>query len=73
LRELWRATTIPQRRKERADLVRMNAQGGYVSPHATDFNWHVETVENTLKRMTRIQQMEQSWLTWIGKRVHMSR
>jgi transposase len=50
LRELRRATTIPQRVKDRADVVRMNARGDYVETIAAYFNWHVETVRKTLKR-----------------------
>lgn len=50
LRELRRATTVPQRVKDRADVVRMNARGDYVETIASYFNWHVETVRNTLKR-----------------------
>ena len=50
LRELRRASTLPQRVKDRADVVRMNARGDYVETIATYFNWHVETVRNTLKR-----------------------
>lgn len=50
LRELRRASTIPQRVKDRADVVRMNARGDYVETIATYFNGHVETVRNTLKR-----------------------
>ncbi|RZM76532.1 helix-turn-helix domain-containing protein [Leptolyngbya iicbica] len=50
LRELRRATTIPQRVKDRADVVRMNARGDYVETITAYFNWHVETVHKTLKR-----------------------
>jgi transposase len=50
LRELRRATTVPQRVKDRADVVRMNARGDYVETIAAYFDWHVETVRNTLKR-----------------------
>ena len=50
LRELRRATTVPHRVKDRADVVRMNARGDYVETIAAYFNWHVETVRNTLKR-----------------------
>jgi transposase len=50
LQELRRATTVPQRVKDRADVVRMNARGDYVETIAAYFNWHVETVRNTLKR-----------------------
>jgi len=50
LRELRRATTVPQRVKDRADVVRMNARRDYVEVIAAYFNWHAETVRNTLKR-----------------------
>lgn len=50
LRELRRAATVPQRVKDRADVVRMNARGDYVETIAAYFTWHVETVRNTLKR-----------------------
>lgn len=50
LRELRRATTVPQRVKDRADVVRMSARGDYVETIAAYFDWHVETVRNTLKR-----------------------
>ena len=50
LRELRRATTVPQRVKDRADVVRMNARGDYVETIAAYFKWHVETVRKTLKR-----------------------
>lgn len=50
LRELRRAKTVPQRIKDRADVVRMNARGDYVETIAAYFDWHVETVRDTLKR-----------------------
>ena len=48
--ELRRATTVPQRVKDRAEVVRMNARGDYVETIAAYFRWHVETVRDTLKR-----------------------
>jgi transposase len=50
LRELRRATTVAQRVKDRAEVVRMNARGDYVETIAGYFDWHVETVRDTLKR-----------------------
>lgn len=50
LRELRRAKTVPQRVKDRAEVVRMNARGDYVEKIAAYFDWHVETVRNALKR-----------------------
>lgn len=50
LRELRRAKTVPQRIKDRADVVRMNARGDYIETIAAYFDWHVETVRNTLNR-----------------------
>lgn len=50
LRELRRATTVPQRVKDRAEVVRMNARGDYVETIAMYFDWHVETVRKTIKR-----------------------
>ena len=48
--ELRQATTIPQRVKDRADVVRMNARGDYVETIAAYFRWRVETVRSTLKQ-----------------------
>lgn len=50
LREMRRAQTVPQRVKDRAEVVRMNARGDYVETIAAYFDWHVETVRDTLKR-----------------------
>lgn len=38
-RELRRATTVPQRVKDRAEVVRMNARGDYVETIAAYFDW----------------------------------
>ena len=50
LRELHRAKNLPQRVKDRAQVVRMNARGDYIETIATYFNWTKETVRKTLKR-----------------------
>jgi hypothetical protein len=41
LKELRQSTTVPQRVKDRADVIRMNARGDYIETIATDFDWHV--------------------------------
>lgn len=48
--ELRTATTVPQRVKDRAEVVRLSHQGLYVEKIATFFNWHVQTVRDTLHR-----------------------
>ena len=48
--ELRRATTVPQRVKDRTEVVRMNARGDYVETIAAYLRWHVETVHDALKR-----------------------
>jgi transposase len=50
LRELQRATTVAQRVKDRAQVVRMNSRGDYVETIAAFFDWSVETVRKTLQR-----------------------
>jgi len=48
--ELRRATTVPQRVKDRAQIIRLNAQGWYVEKIATHFHCHPQTVRQTLYR-----------------------
>lgn len=48
--ELRRATTVPQRVKDRAEVVRLNCRGWYVEKIAAHCNWHVKTVRETLHR-----------------------
>lgn len=48
--ELRTATTVPQRVKDRAEVVRLNAQGWYVEKIAEFFNWHPQTVRDTIQR-----------------------
>jgi transposase len=50
LQEMRRQKDIPQRVKERADVVRMNARGDYVEEIAAYFDWHVKTVRRTLQQ-----------------------
>lgn len=50
LHELRLATTVPQRVKDRAEVIRMSAQGLYVEKIATYFDWNVRTVRETLNR-----------------------
>jgi len=50
LRELHKAKDVPQRVKDRAQVVRMNARGDYIETIAAYINWTKETVRRTLKR-----------------------
>ena len=53
LHELRIATTVPQRVKDRAAVIRMSHQGLYVEKIATYFDWNVRTVRETLNRWKR--------------------
>lgn len=48
--ELRAAKTVPQRVKDRAEVLRLNAQGWYVEKIADYFQWHPQTVRDTLHR-----------------------
>lgn len=48
--ELRKATTVPQRVKDRAEVVRLSHQGLYVEKIAAFFNWNERTVRETLQR-----------------------
>lgn len=48
--ELRMATTLPQRVKDRAEVVRLNAHGWYVFKIASHFNWSAHRVRDTLHR-----------------------
>ena len=48
--ELRTARTVPQRVKDRAEAVRLSHQGMYVEKIAAFFNWHIQTVRDTLHR-----------------------
>jgi DNA-binding NarL/FixJ family response regulator len=48
--ELRTATTVPQRLKDRAEVVRLSHQGMYVEKIAAFFKWNEQTVRETLQR-----------------------
>lgn len=48
--ELRTATTVPQRVKDRAEVIRLSHQGMYVEKIASFFNWNVRTIRETLHR-----------------------
>lgn len=48
--ELRAASTVPQRVKDRAQMIRLNAQGWYVEKIAHHFHCHSQTVRQTLYR-----------------------
>ena len=48
--ELRTATTVSQRVKDRAAVVRLSLQGMYVETIAEFFSWNVRTVRETLNR-----------------------
>lgn len=50
LSELRVATTVPQRTRDRAHMLRLNAQGWTVPAIAEIFECHEHTVRATLKR-----------------------
>ena len=50
LRELRLATTVPQRTRDRAHLLRLNAQGRNMPELAELFEIHPHTVRTTIKR-----------------------
>lgn len=48
--ELRAATTVPQKVKDRAQVIRLNAQGWYVEKIAAHFKWTEPTVREVLHR-----------------------
>jgi transposase len=48
--ELRTATSVPQRVKDRAEVVRLSHQGLYVEKIAAFFKWNERTVRETLQR-----------------------
>lgn len=48
--ELRTATTVSQRVKDRAEVIRLSHQGMYVEKIASFFNWNVRTIRETLHR-----------------------
>jgi len=47
------STTVSQRVKDRAEVIRLSHQGWYVEKIATFFEWHLQTVRETLHRWRR--------------------
>jgi transposase len=50
LLDLRKATVLPQRVKNRVEVVRLNYQGLYVEKIAAFFNWNIQTIRETLHR-----------------------
>ena len=48
--ELRTAKTVPQRVKDRAEVIRLNHQGVYVEKIAAYFGWNARTVRETIQR-----------------------
>ncbi len=48
--ELRTATTVPQRVKDRAEVLRLSHRGWYVEQIADFYSWHLQTVRETLHR-----------------------
>lgn len=56
LLELRRATTVPQRVKDRAEVVRLNHQGMYVEKIATFFHWKERNVKLSADHLRQVLQ-----------------
>ena len=54
LRELRTATTIPQRVKDRASMLRLNNRGWYIEDIAIHFNCHQQTVRQAIHRWKKV-------------------
>ena len=54
LSELREATTVPQRTRDRAQMIRLNAQGWNVPGIAKIFECHEHTVRATLRRWEKL-------------------
>jgi transposase len=48
--EIRTATHLPQRVRDRAEVIRLSHQGWYVEKIADFFNWRIQTVRDTLHR-----------------------
>ena len=55
-----RTTDVPQKVKDRAEVIRLNAYGWYVEKIAAHFNWTPQTVREVLHRWQK-QGMEGLW------------
>jgi transposase len=50
LLELRKVTSLPQRVRDRAEVVRLSHQGAYVEKIAEFLDWNIQTVRETLHR-----------------------
>ena len=55
-----RTADLPQKVKDRAEVIRLNAHGWYVEKIATHFNWTAQTVREVLHKWEKLG-MEGLW------------
>lgn len=55
-----RTAAVPQKVKDRAEVIRLNAHGWYVEKIAAHFNWTSQTVREVLHKWSRLG-MEGLW------------
>jgi transposase len=51
--ELRKSTSVPQRVKDRAQVIRLSHEGWFVEKIASFFGWNIQTVRETLHRWHR--------------------
>lgn len=49
-----RSADVPQKVKDRAEVIRLNAHGWYVEKIAAHFNWNPQTVRDVLHKWTKL-------------------
>ena len=49
-----RTADVPQKVKDRADVIRLNAHGWYVEKIAAHFNWDTQTVRDVLHKWKKL-------------------
>jgi len=49
-----RTADVPQKVKDRAEVIRLNSQGWYVEKIATYFNWRAQTVREVLHKWEKL-------------------
>ena len=54
LRELRTATTVPQRVKDRAEMLRLNHRGWYIEDIAVHFDCHRQTVRQAIHQWQKL-------------------
>jgi transposase len=55
-----RTADVPQKVKDRAEVIRLNAHGWYVEKIAAHFSWSTQTVRETLHKWQKLG-MEGLW------------